>query len=99
MDFRPTPFTIPSVTHRMLLQFHIQHRSILERPLHNIRFGRSTFHVLALVQFRPEVGEILQFDQVPDGGQGSFDDGGFNYGSGGGDSGRHGDLRIFFLLL
>lgn len=71
----------------MFLQLNIQHRPIFKGPLHNIRFRGSALHVLALVQFGPEAMEVLQFDQVPDGGQGSIDDGGFGYGSGGWDAG------------
>ena len=65
----------------MLLLLDIQHGPILERPFHNIRLWGSTLDDLALVELGPESGEVLEFDQVPDLGEGGGYDGGFADGS------------------
>lgn len=62
-------------THRVLLLLHIQHRPILERPLHNIRLLGRALDPLALLELAPELAEVLQLDEVPDGGEGRGDDG------------------------
>ena len=76
----------------MLLLLHIQHRSILKRPLHHIRLRARPLHMLGCGKLGPEIVEVLQFDQVPDVGERGGDDGGF------GDGGRGGDTRGHFEL-
>ena len=39
--------------------------AILESPLNNVGLGRSTFDMVALGEFCPEVVKVLKLDQVP----------------------------------
>ena len=64
-----------SFPNRMLLLLDLQHCPVLERPSDDIRVRRGPLDLLALGQGRPEGGEVLKFDQVPDGAQRSFDHG------------------------
>lgn len=64
----------------MFLLLHLLLRPIRKRPLHHIRFGGGTLDVFAFLQFTPEDVEVLEFDQVPDLGEGRGDDGAFGYG-------------------
>ncbi len=64
----------------MLLLLHIQHGAVLESPLDDISLWGSALDVLALGELGPEVVEVLEFDQVPDAGEGGGDDGGFGDG-------------------
>lgn len=59
----------------MLLLLDLQDSSILESPLDDIGIWRGTLDELATLQGRPEVGEVLELDQVPDGAELGFDDG------------------------
>ena len=61
----------------MLLHLNIPNAPVLKRPPHNIRLGRRPLDFLARFEFRPEFGEVLQLDQMPDVGEGRGDDGGF----------------------
>jgi len=74
----------------MLLLLHLQCSPILERPLGNIRLGRCTLDLLALLQLAPERGEFGELDEVPDGAEWGFDDGGFADEGGGWDGGHFG---------
>ena len=61
----------------MLLHLNIPHAPIQKRPPNDIRLGRSAaLDFRARLEFRPEFGEVLQFDQVPDVGEWGVDDGG-----------------------
>ena len=50
----------------MLLLLNLHDSTILEAPLHDVRLLRCTFDILALADSRPELGEVLQLDEVPD---------------------------------
>lgn len=54
------------MTYRMLLLLHLQHGAILERPLHDIGILRGALNPLALVKLRPEIGKVLELEEVPD---------------------------------
>lgn len=75
----------------MLFLLDIQYSAIFESPFHNIGFMRSAFLVVARGKLGPEFVEVLQFDQVPDGGKGSVDNGGFRDRGGGWNAGCHCD--------
>lgn len=60
----------------MLFLLHLLHSAILEGPFDNVSLMRDAFDVMALVELRPEVVEVLEFDQVPDLGERGGDDGG-----------------------
>ena len=64
----------------MLFLLHIQHRPILECPLHYIRLWARTLDVLGFGEFGPENVEVLEFDEVPDVGERGGDDGEFGDG-------------------
>jgi len=75
---------------RVLLLLDVQHGAVLEGPLHDVSLVRRALGVVALGQLAPEVREVRQLDQVPDGGERGVDDGGFGHGRGGRDAGGHG---------
>lgn len=69
----------------------MQHSAVLEGPLDNIGVRRGALNPLALLQLAPELGEVLQFQQVPDIAGVSFDDCGLaNRGGRGNRSGHFG---------
>ena len=60
----------------MLFLLNIQHRPILKRPLRNIGLRARTLDLFGFGEFRPEIVEVLEFDEVPHVGEGRGDDGG-----------------------
>lgn len=73
----------------MLLLFDFVDSAIPERPLEDIGFGAGAGgDGLRLFKSGPEDAEVLQFDEVPDLGQGRLDDDALENRGGGGD-GRH----------
>lgn len=72
-------------THTMLLLLHLHLLAILERPRDHIRLLIRALDELALLDRRPELGEVLQLDVVPDVGERGFDDGRFDDGGRGWD--------------
>ena len=64
----------------MFLLLHLQHSPILECPLHDIGFGGCALDGLGFGEFAPEALEGGELDEVPDGGEGGGDDGGFGDG-------------------
>jgi hypothetical protein len=78
------------LTYGVLLLLDLNLRAVLESPLDNVGLLRGTFDVLRTAESRPELGEVLDLDQVPDGGERGTDDGRLADGGGGGD-GRHGE--------
>jgi hypothetical protein len=59
----------------MSFLLNLQFGAVLECPFHDIRVRGSALHRLTLAQGGPERAEALDFDQVPDGAEWSFDDG------------------------
>lgn len=76
------------VPYRVLLLLNVQLSPVLERPLHNIRLGACTFDSRALLKFGPKLGEVLELDEVPNGAEGGFNDGGLADGGGGWNGGH-----------
>lgn len=72
----------------MLLLLDLESLAVLEGPLDNVGLGRCALDELALLELRPELAEVLELDQVPDGAEGRVDDGRLVDG-GGGRNGRH----------
>lgn len=83
----------------MLLLLHVQHGPVLEGPLHDVGFWGCTFDVVGFGQLGPEFVEVLQFDHVPDLGEGGGDDGGFADGGGCWDAGGHFFLEWWWVLF
>jgi hypothetical protein len=75
-------------TYRVLLLLDLNDGAVLESPLDNVGLLRGALDVLGAAEGRPELGEVLDLDQVPDVGQRGADDGRLADGGGGGD-GRH----------
>jgi hypothetical protein len=97
----------------VFLLLHLEHRPILEAPLHDVRLFVGTLDELALGDGRPaekdvslisiphhadlhlQFREVLKLDVVPDMGEWSTNDGGFDHVRGSWDSsGSHGDLLL-----
>ena len=72
----------------MLLLLDLNDGTILESPLDNVGLLAGALDVLRRAEGRPELGEVLDLDEVPDVGQRGLDDGRLSDGGGGGD-GRH----------
>ena len=72
----------------MLLLLDLNDGAVLEGPLDNVGLLRGALDVLGAAEGRPELGEVLDLDEVPDVGQRGLDDGRLSDGGGGGD-GRH----------
>jgi hypothetical protein len=93
-------------TYGVLLLLDLDDGAVLEGPLDNVGLLRRTLDVLGAAEGRPELGEVLDLDQVPDVGQRGADDGRLADGGGGGD-GRHfevclrclGELSFVLLVL
>ena len=88
---------IAIATYRVLLLLDLNDRAVLESPLDNIGLLVGVLDVLRRLEGRPELGEVLDLDQVPDVGQRGADDGRLADGGGGGD-GRHGGGFVCGLL-
>lgn len=69
----------------MLLLLHFENGAILEGPLDDIRLFAGALDELALGDGRPELGEVLELDVVPDVGERCLDDGRLNNGGAGWD--------------
>jgi hypothetical protein len=93
-------------TYGVLLLLDLNDGAVLESPLDNVGLLRGALDVLGAAEGRPELGEVLDLDQVPDVGQRGADDGRLADGGGGGD-GRHfgvccrcfGELGFVLLVL
>ena len=75
-------------TYGVLLLLDLNDGAVLEGPLDNVGLLRGALDVLGAAEGRPELGEVLDLDEVPDVGQRGLDDGRLSDGGGGGD-GRH----------
>jgi hypothetical protein len=90
----------------VLLLLDLNDGAVLESPLDNVGLLRGALDVLGAGEGRPELGEVLDLDEVPDVGERGADDGRLADGGGGGD-GRHfevclrrlGDLNFVLLVL
>jgi hypothetical protein len=77
-----------SSTYGVLLLLDLNDGAVLEGPLDNVGLLRGALDVLGAGEGRPELGEVLDLDQMPDVGQRGADDGRLADRGGGGD-GRH----------
>jgi hypothetical protein len=75
-------------TYGVLLLLDLDDGAVLESPLDNVGLLGGALDVLGAGEGRPELGEVLDLDQVPDVGERGLDDGRLADGGGGGD-GRH----------
>ena len=84
------------ITYGVLLLLDLKLGAVLEGPLDNVGLLAGTLDVLRGAEGRPELGEVLDLDQVPDVGERGADDGRLADGGGGGD-GRHSEevLEVF----
>ena len=82
----------------MLLLLDLKNLTVLEGPLNNVGLGGGALDPVALLELGPELAEVLELDQVPDGAEGRVDDGGLADGGGSGDGARHDveDAIVFF---
>lgn len=76
--------------YRVLLLLDLNDGAVLESPLDNVGLLAGALDVLGAAEGRPELGEVLELDEVPDVGERGADDGRLADGGGGGD-GRHGE--------
>ena len=81
----------------MLLLLDLNDGAVLEGPLDNVGLLRGALDVLGAAEGRPELGEVLDLDEVPDVGERGADDGRLADGGGGGD-GRHGEGCVVLLF-
>lgn len=81
----------------MLLLLDLNDGAVLESPLDNVGLLAGALDVLRRAEGRPELGEVLDLDEVPDVGERGADDGRLADGGGGGD-GRHGGGCVVVLL-
>jgi len=72
----------------VLLLLDLDDGAVLEGPLDDVGLLGSALDVLRAAEGRPELGEVLDLDEVPDVGERGTDDGRLADGGGGGD-GRH----------
>jgi hypothetical protein len=84
-------------TYRVLLLLDLNDRAVLESPLDNVGLLAGTLDVLRRAEGRPELGEVLDLDEVPDVGERGADDGRLADGGGSG-NGRHGEGCVGFLF-
>lgn len=82
----------------MLLLLDLNDGTVLESPLDNVGLLGGVLDVLRGAEGRPELGEVLDLDEVPDVGQRGADDGRLADGGGGGD-GRHGGSVCGFVVV
>ena len=73
----------------MLLLLDLKNLTVLEGPLDNVGLGGGALDPVALLELGPELAEVLELDQVPDGAERRVDDSGLADGGGGGDGARH----------
>jgi len=73
----------------VLLLLDLVDAAVLEGPLDQVGLLVGALDELGLGQGGPELGEILQLDEVPDVGEGRLDDDALEHRGGGGDGGRH----------
>jgi hypothetical protein len=85
------------LTYGVLLLLDLNLGAVLESPLDNVGLLGGTLDVLRGLKGRPELGEVLDLDQVPNGRERGADDGRLADGGGGGD-GRHGECFFGGLL-
>jgi hypothetical protein len=62
-------------TYGVLLLLDLNDGAVLESPLDNVGLLRGALDVLGAAEGRPELGEVLNLDQVPDVGERGADDG------------------------
>jgi hypothetical protein len=77
----------------VLLLLDLNDGAVLESPLDNVGLLVGVLDVLRRAEGRPELGEVLDLDEVPDVGERGADDGRLADGGGGGD-GRHGERFV-----
>ena len=77
----------------MLLLLDLNDGAVLESPLDNVGLLVGVLDVLRRAEGRPELGEVLDLDEVPDVGERGADDGRLADGGGSGD-GRHGERFV-----
>jgi hypothetical protein len=75
----------------VLLLLDLKNLTILEGPLDDVGLGGGVLDPIALLELGPELAEVLELDQVPDGAERRVDDGRLANGGGGGDRARHYD--------
>jgi hypothetical protein len=75
----------------VLLLLDLKNLTILEGPLDNVGLRGGVLDPVALLELGPELAEVLELDQVPDGAERRVDDGRLADGGGGGDGARHYD--------
>ena len=63
--------------YRMLLLLDIENGAVLKGPLDDVGLGRGALDPLALLELAPELGEVVELEEVPDFAGVGFDDGGF----------------------
>ncbi len=63
--------------YRVFLLLDIQHGAIFELPFDYIRLGTCSLDKVRPLKLAPEDMEVLQFDEMPDMGKVSGNDGGF----------------------
>ena len=85
------------MTYRVLLLLDLNDGAVLESPLDNVGLLAGALDVLRRAEGRPELGEVLDLDEVPDVGERGADDGRLADGGGGG-NGRHGERWVVGLL-
>lgn len=85
-----------TATYRVLLLLDLNDGAVLESPLDNVGLLAGTLDVLRRAEGRPELGEVLDLDEVPDVGERGADDGRLADGGGGG-NGRHGGGCVVVL--
>jgi hypothetical protein len=80
----------------VLLLLDLNDGAVLESPLDNVGLLAGALDVLRRAEGRPELGEVLNLDEVPDVGERGADDGRLADGGGGRD-GRHGEGCVVCL--
>jgi hypothetical protein len=83
----------------VLLLLDLKNLTILEGPLDNVGLRGGVLDPVALLELGPELAEVLELDQVPDGAERRVDDGGLADGGGGGDRARHGIRDVIGFLV
>ena len=76
------------VTYAVFFLLDLNNRPVFECPLDNIGLVADSLDEFGCLESRPEVGEVLQLDMMPDVGERSSDDGALNDSRRGRDGGR-----------
>lgn len=84
---------IAIATYRVLLLLDLNDGAVLESPLDNVGLLAGVLDVLRRAEGRPELGEVLDLDEVPDVGERGADDGRLADGGRSGD-GRHSERFV-----